>query len=80
MPNRKNKYTDMEKFRNTWNIQKRRYYAKTAVYPPNPWLPEHDKAVLEHSITDTELSKLIGHSVEAIQVRRCKLKKLQNVH
>lgn len=31
--------------------------------------------VLEHSMTDTELSAVIGHSVKAIQERRHRLKK-----
>ena len=75
MPLRKDKYKDMEKFRNTRNAQRKRYYDKTAKYNPNPWTSEQDKAVLEHNITDTELSNLIGHSVKAIQIRRSRLKK-----
>ena len=34
-----------------------------------------DKKVLEHKITDTELSKIIKKSVMSIQVRRWKLRK-----
>ena len=76
MPLRKEKYKDMEKLRNTRNSQRKRYYDKTATYAPIPWTLEQDKAVLEHSITDTELSKIIKHSVCAIQIRRSRLKKL----
>lgn len=75
MPNRKKCYTDMVKFRETTNAQQKRYYSKTAIYAPREWDPEHDKMVLEHSISDSELSRIIGHSVKAIQVRRHKLKK-----
>lgn len=75
MPLRKESYKNMEKFRNTWNAQKKRYYDKTAIYPPSSWTLEQDKAVLEHSISDTELSNIIKHSVRAIQIRRSRLKK-----
>ena len=75
MPNRKEHYKDMEKFLRTRNAQRNRYYAKTAIYEPNSWTSDQDKLVLEHNITDFELSALIGHSVRAIQIRRCKLKK-----
>ena len=75
MPNRKNLYNDMERFRETRNVQRKRYYSKTAGYPPRPWTLEEDKVVLEHSITDTALSQIISRSVGAIQKRRCRLKK-----
>ena len=75
MPNRKYAYADMEKFRKTTNAQKKRYYNKTKFHCSNVWTAEQDTMVLEHLITDTELSKIIQHSVKAIQVRRCRLKK-----
>lgn len=75
MPNRKEKYVDMKKFSKTRRTQKKRYYAKTAIYLPSTWITEHDEMVLDHSITDTELSKIIKHSVGAIQTRRYKLTK-----
>lgn len=75
MPNRKYAYANMQKFRKTTNAQKKRYYSKTEFYGPSTWTVEQDKMVLEHLITDTELSKIIRHSVKAIQVRRCRLKK-----
>lgn len=75
MPNRKYAYADMQKFRKTTNAQKKRYYSKTEFYGPSNWTVEQDKMVLDHLITDTELSKIIHHSVKAIQVRRCRLKK-----
>ena len=75
MPNRKENYADMEKFRKTRKEQRKRYYDKTAWKKPKSWTEEDDKSVLSHDITDTELSKIIGHSVRAIQIRRSRLKK-----
>ena len=78
MPNRKEHYSDMEKFKKTRNAQKKRYYSKTAIYGRSQWTSEQDKMVLEPMITDTELSVIIGHSVSAIQKRRWRLKKRKN--
>lgn len=39
------------------------------------WTKEQDTLVLKHSMSDRELSVLIGHGVSAIQVRRSKLKR-----
>ena len=75
MPNRKNNYRDMEKFKKTRNAQKQRYYNQTAIYKPSHWTFEQDMMVLEHTIPDSELSSIIKHSVRAIQHRRCRLKK-----
>ena len=75
MPNRKENYADMEKFRKTRKEQRKRYYDKTAWKELKSWTEEDDKSVLSHDITDTELSKIIGHSVRAIQIRRSRLKK-----
>lgn len=74
MPNRKHSYKDMDKFKQTRKKQRQRYYDKTAVYEPNMWTVAHNEMVLKREITDAELSKLIGHSVRAIQVQRSRLK------
>lgn len=72
----KKSYANMEKYRKTKKNQNRRYYRKTAsIYPTREWTIEEDKLVLEHSISDSELSKKIMRSVAAIQKRRCILKK-----
>ena len=39
------------------------------------WSPEHDALVLQHSMSDRDLSELIGHGVSAIQIRRSRLKR-----
>ena len=74
MPNRKKDYTDLKKFAETRKKQKKRYYAKTAIYKQKRWTSVEDNMVLEHNITDTELSQIIHHSVAAIQHRRYRLK------
>ena len=76
MPKFLHLYKDKDKARTIRNSQRLRYYQKTQLYPEKRrWTSEEDKAVLEHSITDTELSSILGRSVHAIQVRRNKLKK-----
>lgn len=71
---RKNKYKDMDRYWKTHNAQCKRYYSKS-VCGRSEWSVEQDKLVIQHDITDTELSKLIHHSVKAIQIRRSRLKK-----
>lgn len=39
------------------------------------WTPEEEQLLLCFSGTDRELAKKIGHSVQAIQIRRCRIKK-----
>ena len=73
--NRKSQYKDLNKWFETCKRYRRRYYEKTAVYPPSAWTAEQDQLVLEHSMTDHELSEKIGHSVRAIQIRRHRLKR-----
>ena len=74
MANRPENYKTREKWWKTTHEQNKRYYKKTAIYGKVPWQKAHDKMVLEHTIPDSELSKKIGHSVQAIQCRRYKLK------
>lgn len=77
MPNRKKDYRDMDKWRATYRRQKNRYYGKTSSAPNSRkrWTDEEVQLVLRHEITDTELSKKIGRSVMAIQVKRIIVKK-----
>lgn len=77
--NRKEGYCDLRRHRETCNRQNKRYYGKTAIYKPKPWSEHDDKLVLAHSITDHALSEKIGHSVKAIQIRRSRLKKLEEI-
>lgn len=34
-----------------------------------------EELVLAHTMSDRELSKIVGHGVQAIQIKRCRLKK-----
>lgn len=72
----KKNYKDMKKYKAYKRRNDRRYYAKTATYEKVEWTPEQEELVLKHEMTDTQLSNLIGHSVKAIQIKRCRLKKL----
>ena len=74
----KKNYKDMEKYKAYKRRNDRRYYAKTATYEKVEWTPEQEELVLKHEMTDTQLSNLTGHSVKAIQIKRCRLKKLLN--
>ena len=58
--------------------QKARYYEKHRSQAKNSkqrWLIKDNIAVLNHSVSDVELSHLIGRSVMAIQIKRSILKK-----
>jgi len=63
-----------------YQAYKRRYYGKTSFAPKHgeSWIPEEDTILLkhwpDHNITDHEMSKMLGRSVCAIQVRRWRLK------
>lgn len=72
--NRRHKYRDKEKARITCNRQRQRYYGQSRNAPNKGrrWTEEEIKIIMEHSMTDREIAELIGRSVEAIQVKRCK--------
>lgn len=78
--NRKNEYKDLEKWRKSCENQRKRYYAKTtdAENKNQPYTEREIELILQHDITDTQLSKMIGRSVKAIQVKRAKLNKEDN--
>ena len=78
--NRKNEYKDLEKWRKSCENQRKRYYAKTtdAENKSQPYSVREIELILQHDITDTQLSKMIGRSVKAIQVKRAKLNKEDN--
>lgn len=72
----KKAYKDINKFRAYRNRHKKKYYDKTATYEPVPWTQAQEEMVLKHEIPDSELSRIIGHSVNAIQKKRWLLKHL----
>ena len=71
--NRKEGYRDLSHWRKTCDRQRKKYYDKTSIYPPQRWTVEEDRMVLERKMTDNELSRIIHHSVKTIQVRRLRL-------
>lgn len=80
--NRKNKYKNKEKWKETCNSQRRKYYKKTAyaINHRKKWNEEEIKIIMEHKICDRDISKLLGRSMNAIQVKRAKeiKRKLEN--
>ena len=66
-----------DKNKEAHNEMKKRNYHMSTKYATNnkrPWTKEEEKMILEHSITDRQLAQKLGRSVQAIQVRRSKLK------
>ena len=61
--------------------QKKRYYSRTAFAENgwNRWTENEIDIVMKHEIPDREISKLLGRSVTAIQLMRCKEKKGEKV-
>lgn len=59
---------------------KKRYYKKTqnAKNRRNIWKKWEIERILEKDTCDHNLSKELGRSVEAIQIKRCKLKKMKH--
>lgn len=78
MPKRPKYCTSDEEFRKIRNESRRNNYRKTQSNGiRREWTKQEDKAVLAHNILDAELSKKIYRSVQAIQIRRCRLKSNQ---
>lgn len=74
--NRKNKYKDLDRFKETKRRQQERYNYKNGAYKwRTRWNEEDEQRVLAHDIPDSELSKEIKHSIASIQTRRSELKK-----
>lgn len=78
MPQRPKYCISDEQFRKIRNKWRRKNYQRTQKNGIiRQWTKQEDEAVLAHNITDSELSKKIYRSVQAIQTRRCKLKRNQ---
>lgn len=58
------------------SAQRKRYYNKTSFSEKShkPWSVEEIEMVLEHSVSDSELSETICRSVQSIQIARCRFK------
>ncbi len=73
---RKTEYKDLDKWRKARKRQKRRYRERTNsnLYNRRIWTIKEMNLILEHSMTDRELSELLKRSVGAIQVQRSRIK------
>ena len=72
-------YVDQEKYRIYRNNYNRRYY-KARQFLKNSrkkWTEEDIQIVMERNLPDTDIAFKLGRSVKAIQILRCRLKKLQ---
>lgn len=76
MGGRKELYKDLNKYKQNRDRYKKKYYKNGSTNcEKHNWIPEEDKLLFDSILTDRELSKVIHHSVEAIQIRRSRLRK-----
>ena len=75
--NRKSDYKNIDRWRETARKQKKKYYGRTtdSENKGQRWTTKEIEIVLAHEITDTEISKKINRSVQAIQIARCRYAK-----
>lgn len=72
-------YAWRKKHPEAYQAYKRRYYRKTAYALKHGeiWTTEEDAIVLghwpSHAINDHEIGAMLGRSVAAVQIRRCRL-------
>lgn len=61
--------------------QRNRYYAKFpgGAKAGTPWMPEEDALLKQLDITDAELTRLLGRSMGAVQMRRSRLRALWDI-
>lgn len=72
--NRKNTYKDLEKWRANCHKWRLKYYGRTAFAKNShaPWTCKEIEIVMAHEYPDRIISEMIGRSVQAIQIARCK--------
>lgn len=79
MPKSLKFYADTDKAKEYRNRQRKKNYGKSAALAINksrPYTEEEKDLILEHAVSDFELAQMIGRSVQAIQIARCKLRKI----
>lgn len=77
MPKTLRKYADTDKARTYRNRQRKINYDKDGSDRRNsnkPWSKHEIDMIFERKLTDREVTQIIGRSVEAIHVKRAKLK------
>lgn len=79
--NRKDRYTNLEKWKETCRNQKTRYRNKTKGLSRNnhTWTDHEIKLVMGHTMTDRELSAIINRSISAIQTKRYMINKTSKI-
>lgn len=75
MSYRKQGYSDIDKWRKTVTSYNKKYYSRTAVYPPRPWTENEIQMLFDETITDYELSEKIHRSMKAIVLKRHRVRK-----
>lgn len=72
----KKNYKNQEKLRAYINRTKKKYRERTGSgqYQRREWTDEENEMVMNHSMTDRELGKLLERSVTAIQIQRVRIK------
>lgn len=74
---RKSDYKDIERYRELKRNQLKRFYAKTS-YSSNykkRYTAEEYKMIVDHNLTDMEISSLLGRSVNSIRKVRYRISK-----
>lgn len=66
----KNQYKDPERRREAVTAYNRKYYRKTAIYPPRIWTDQEIEMLFNSKMTDRELSSVLHRSMKAIVNKR----------
>jgi hypothetical protein len=70
---------DQNKARSLRNIYRKRNYSKTQGYQAREWTVKEMDLVLGSDKSDRELSTILNRSIQSIQIKRCRLKKKDEV-
>lgn len=65
-----------EEARRIYRAYQDKYYNPSTIYPPSSYSNEEIRMIMEKRFSDKELSDMIGHSVRAIQIKRCNINKM----
>lgn len=76
MPKSLKYFADPVKAQEYRNRQRLQNYKKTQKYEKRRWTKEEVEKILYSDLSDFELSEIIHHSVEAIQIKRSRCKKI----
>lgn len=82
MPKCRKTYKDMDKYNDYVNRNRKANYQKGNFSDgtARPYTLDEMELILEHSMSDRELAKLLKRSVQSIQIKRCRLKKKEAIY